>query len=67
MRLLIVDTETTGIGDADDVCEIAVTLYQIGKSERTTGAIANSNSPLVEIKALVNCGNRELARDAGFS
>lgn len=39
--LFIVDTETTGISDTDQLCEIAGTLYQIGQSKKETGAIAS--------------------------
>ena len=41
MKILIIDTETTGTNQTDSVCEIAATLYQVGESERTTGAIAS--------------------------
>ncbi|MFB2970422.1 3'-5' exonuclease [Aerosakkonema sp. BLCC-F183] len=41
MKLLVIDTETTGTDKIDSVCEIAATFYQIGENERTTGAIAS--------------------------
>ena len=47
MKLLIVDTETTDINDAN-VCEIAGTLYQVGENVRETGAIA-SISTLINV------------------
>lgn len=41
MKLLILDTETTSADLNASVCEIAGTLYQIGETERQTGAIAS--------------------------
>lgn len=46
MRLIIFDTETTGTNEHDSVCEIAATLYQVGETERTTGAIASISTLL---------------------
>jgi DNA polymerase-3 subunit epsilon len=40
MKLLILDTETTSADSNASICEIAGTLYQIGETERQTGAIA---------------------------
>ncbi|MEI3650410.1 MAG: 3'-5' exonuclease [Dolichospermum lemmermannii FEM_B0920] len=45
MKLLIIDTETTDINDAK-VCEIAATLYQVGKNIRETGAICSVSTVL---------------------
>ncbi len=45
MKLLIVDTETTDINDAK-VCEIAGTLYHVGKNVRETGAICSVSTVL---------------------
>ena len=38
MKLFIIDTETTGITENDQVCEIAGTLYQVGTSKQSTGS-----------------------------
>lgn len=46
MKLLIIDTETTDIGDDAQICEVAATLYQIASSERETGAIASISTLL---------------------
>ena len=49
MKLLIIDTETTGTTEDSQCCEIAVTLYQVGKTSRETGALI-SVSTLLEVK-----------------
>ncbi len=44
MKLLITDTETTGLTDGS-VCEIAVTLYQISfENKRQTGILASAST-----------------------
>lgn len=47
MKLLILDTETTGTEETTSVCEIAATLYQVGSTNRTTGAIASVSTLLL--------------------
>ena len=46
MKFLIVDTETTGNDMNAAICEIAATLYKVGKSEPETGAIATISTLL---------------------
>lgn len=41
MKLFIIDTETTGIDETDQVCEIAGTQYEIGMDTSYKGAIAS--------------------------
>lgn len=49
--LFVVDTETTGLSpETAQLCEISGTLYRIGLSKETTGAIA-SVSTLMPVKA----------------
>ncbi|MBD2385998.1 3'-5' exonuclease [Cylindrospermum sp. FACHB-282] len=45
MRLLVIDTETTDI-ESGIPCEISATLYQLGDSIKSTGAIASWSSLL---------------------
>jgi len=46
MKLFIIDTETTGITENDQVCEIAGTVYQVGTNKESTGAIASISTLL---------------------
>ncbi|MCU0546817.1 MAG: hypothetical protein MUE44_32410 [Oscillatoriaceae cyanobacterium Prado104] len=55
MRILIVDTETTGIDEGSEAIELAATLYQINSNPKLTGAIA-SVSTLLSIEGKNDAG-----------
>jgi|GEM_PF-4752921 len=66
MKLFIIDTETTGLSENDQICEIAGTLYQVGANKQNTGFIA-STSTLLPITIAnhaegINCIPAELTR-----
>jgi DNA polymerase-3 subunit epsilon len=44
--ILIVDTETTGIGDRSEAIELAATLYQVESDRKLIGAIASASTLL---------------------
>ena len=46
MKLGIIDTETTGLNENSQVCEISITIYQIGNTKNETGAITSFSSVL---------------------
>ena len=46
MKLFVIDTETTGTTNTDQICEIAGTLYQVGASSSETGAVASISTLL---------------------
>lgn len=41
MRLFVIDTETTGLAENDEICEIAGTQYELGTDGSYKGAIAS--------------------------
>jgi DNA polymerase-3 subunit epsilon len=66
MKLFIIDTETTGLSENDQICEIAGTLYQVDANKQNTGFIA-STSTLLPITIAnhaegINCIPAELTR-----
>lgn len=46
LKLGIIDTETTGLDSESKICEISITVYQVGETKQETGAITSFSSIL---------------------
>ncbi|NJR21479.1 MAG: 3'-5' exonuclease [Richelia sp. CSU_2_1] len=67
MKTLIVDTETTGLGENSEAIELAATLYQVSEDRRHTGAISSASTLMPALKNdafEINKIYRELAADS---
>lgn len=64
MKILIVDTETTGLDADSEVCELAATLYEIGDFH--CGALASASTLIAINRKNKACGINRISNSLAF-